>query len=105
MSLNIIIGDYSMDLEVSPQAIAERREALERLEAHMDQGVQLGREWIDHPSITQRCQGAADRLLEAIETHNQDLALLAAAYILTRKPGVIGVKIDTNGEPGETEFY
>ncbi len=104
MQLHIIIDDYAMDLEVPAAFLAENRTAFDRLDDAMGRGVQFGREWLDRPDPLQRCQLAADKLLAAIDSHNQGLALMAAGYILARLPDTRQVSIDNNGEPWATEF-
>jgi hypothetical protein len=104
MLLNIIIDDYSMNLEVPEDYLGQQADRFDRLDREMDAGLQLGREWVEHPSPQQRCQSAAAKLLLAIEGHDEALARLAAGYILARLPGVRGVRIDTNGEPAETRM-
>jgi hypothetical protein len=104
MQLHIIVDDHSMNIDVPDSYLEDRRDGLDRLDADMDRGIQLGRDWIEHPEVTERCQFAADKLLAAIESHNEGLAMLAAGYILSRRPGTRSVRIDTGGEPGETEL-
>lgn len=104
MLLNIIIDDYAMDLNVPNELIQESEETFARLDSQMDGGVQLGREWVVNPNSEQRCQIAAERLLGAIEGHNEQLALLSAAYIISRRPRTMQVNIDTSGEPSQTRF-
>ncbi len=104
MELNIIIDDYSMDLNVPDDYLRDNAEAFQRLDRSMDRGVQMGREWIADPDRLQRCQMAADKLLTALETDDHPLALLSAGYILSRLPGVRRVTIDNGGEPAETRF-
>ncbi|MCB1869532.1 MAG: hypothetical protein KDI43_13705 [Gammaproteobacteria bacterium] len=104
MELNIIIDDYSMDLNIPESFIASSDEAFDRLDQNMDRGIQIGRQWIERPSPRQRCQVAADKLLTALETDNESLALLSAAYIVSRIPGVQRVRIDNSGELQGTVF-
>jgi hypothetical protein len=104
MELNIIVDDYSMNLNIPESFLAVSEEALDRLDHTMDQGVQIGRHWIEHPSPHQRCQVAADKLLTALETDNENLALLSAGYILSRMPDVRRVNIDNSGEMLGTSF-
>ena len=104
MKLNIIIDDYSMDLNVPEETLQQEIEAYQRLDRSMDAGVQMGRDWVAQPNRLQRCQVAADKLLTALETDNHPLALLSAGYIISRMPGVQRVRIDTGGEPSETRF-
>ena len=104
MELNIIVDDYSMNLDLPDGFLAASVEAFDRLDRSMDQGVQFGRQWIEHPNPQQRCQVAADKLLTALETDNQNLALLSAGYIFSRIPGVRRVRIDNSGELLGTVF-
>jgi len=104
MQLNIIIDEYSMNLEVTAEYLQQFAATFDRLDDEMNGGIQLGREWVERPDPTQRCQSAAEKLLQAIETHNEAMARLTAGYIVARMPGITGVRIDTNGEPSETRF-
>lgn len=104
MELNIIVDDYSMNLSLPDGYLEASGEAFDRLDRNMDLGVQIGRQWIEHPDPHQRCQVAADKLLTALETDNESLALLSAGYILSRIPGVRRVTIDNSGELQGTVF-
>ncbi len=104
MQLNIIVSDYSMNLSIPETFVEASGEAFDRLDRNMDGGVQMGRDWVEAPDRHQRCQVAADKLLTALETDNEKLALLSAAYIVNRLPGVTGVSIDDSGEIRGTRF-
>ncbi|PLY11879.1 MAG: hypothetical protein C0631_18660 [Sedimenticola sp.] len=104
MELNIIIDDYSMNLNIPDDFISASQDSFERLDASMAEGVQLGQDWIEQPDVIQRCRAAADKLLAALESHNEALAMLSAGYIVTRMPGTKQVKIDNSGEPNATVF-
>lgn len=104
MKLNIIVDDYSMNLNLPDGYLTSSVEAFDRLDRNMDNGVQFGRQWLEHPNPHQRCQVAADKLLTALETNNENLALLSAGYIFSRIPGVRRVIIDNSGELQGTVF-
>ena len=104
MKLNIIIGEYSMDLEVPQDYIDSSGESFARLDSDMDKGIRLGTQFVKNADTTERCQYAANKLLTAIETHNEGLAMLSAGYVISRMPDVSGIKIDNNGEPQNTVF-
>ena len=104
MQLNIIIDDYSMDLEIPDDFINASRESFERLDQNMDEEIQLGQNWISQPDRIERCRLAADKLLAALESHNEGLAMLSAGYIISKMPGTKQVIIDNSGEPSATEF-
>ena len=104
MKLNIIVDDYSMDLDVPEAYIAQSGDSFARLDRGMDQGIQVGPNWVETPNAVQRCQVAADKLLTALETDNENLALLSAGYILSQMPDVRRVHIDTSGDLQQTRF-
>ena len=104
MQLNIIVADYSMNLNIPEKFVEASRESFDRLDREMADGVQMGREWVSEPDEHQRCQVAADKLLTALETDNENLALLSAGYILSRLPGVVRGRIDDSGEMRGTQF-
>lgn len=74
------------------------------MDADMDKGWQIARDWVDRPNTVQRCQIIADRILGAIDNENEKLAMMMAGYILSRAPGVNTVRIATDGEIQETEL-
>jgi hypothetical protein len=74
------------------------------MDRDMDRGWQMSREWVECLNLKQRCQIAADKMLNAIHSENETLMLLMAGYILSRLPDVTRINIDTNGEMMETEL-
>ena len=104
MQLNIIVDEYSMNLNIPDEFLAASEDAFDRLDLSMDQGVQMGRDWLESPDRHQRCQIAANKLLTALERDDERLALISAGYIVSRMPGVTRVRIDNSGEIRGTAF-
>jgi hypothetical protein len=104
MILNVIIDDQTRAIDVAPDLMAEVDGFLDKMDRDMDAGWQMGRDWLEDPDALQRCQIVADRLLTAVENDNEPMALMMAAYILRRVPGVTAVNIDTAGEPASTQI-
>ncbi|MCU7919791.1 MAG: hypothetical protein KZQ88_10495 [Candidatus Thiodiazotropha sp. (ex Dulcina madagascariensis)] len=104
MQLNLIIDDWSMDLEIPEGYLATMSDSFDSMDRDMDRGWQIGQKWVKNPDPTQRCQLVAGKLLTALETDNEALALMMGSYILSRMSGVRQVIIDNNGEPEETRF-
>lgn len=102
MKLKIVIDDQSRDIEVPEEVLRDGKEFFDKMDADMDKGWQMGPEFIERPDSIQRCQIAADKILTAIDTENQNLLMLMAGYILSRQPGVSGIDINTSGEVLET---
>lgn len=104
MILNVIVEEQSYPIRVSDEMITEGRGFFEKIDADMDRGWQMSRKWVDRPDDVQRCQIAADKILTAIETENEKLAALLAAYILQRLPNIDSVDIDISGDMTATEL-
>jgi len=102
--LTVFIDERQIAVDTPPGMMVEAEEFFAKMDADMDQGWQMGRQWIESPNPRQRCQIAADKLMSAEEAGNQTMMQLMAAYILSRMPGVAGVNINTGGEMEETEF-
>jgi hypothetical protein len=104
MQLNLIIDNWSMNLEVPEDYLETMVDSFDKMDRDMDKGKRLGQRWIKEPNQKQRCQIAADKLLSALEANNEAMALLMGGYIVSRMGDVKQVIIDNNGEPQETEF-
>ncbi|MEN8177950.1 MAG: hypothetical protein ABFS39_04955 [Pseudomonadota bacterium] len=104
MQLNLIIDDWSMNLEITDEYMQTMGDSFDKLDRDMDKGRRLGQQFIKGLNQTQRCQIAADKLLSALESNNQAMALLMGGYIVSRMEGVKQVVIDNDGEPQETRF-
>lgn len=102
--LNLLVDDRQIQVNIPDEVINEGAEFFQRMDRDMDQGWQIGREWVDQPDTLQRCQIAADKLLTALEVENETLALLMAGYIRAHMPGVTSIRISTDGELQDTEF-
>ncbi len=104
MRLDVIVEDQVFPVEVPEDLLAEAEAFFQRMDADMDRGWQVGREWVERPDTVVRCQIAADRLLTALHTDNEAMKVMMAAYILARMPGTRAVHVDTAGNPLDTEF-
>jgi len=104
MILNVTIDDQTLALDVPDSLLTEARGFFDKMDRDLDQGWQMSREWVENPTPEQRCQVAADKLLTAVETENQNLGVLMAGYILWRLPGVQQVDIDTSGDMTATRL-
>jgi hypothetical protein len=105
MQLNLIIDDWSMNLEIPQNYLKRMQTTFEQMDQDMDKGMQIGQNWVAHLNTTQRCQLAANHLLTALETDNEGLALMMGGYILSRMKNIKQVIIDNNGEPQATQFF
>ncbi len=104
MILKVIINEQTYPIEVPREMLEEAEGIFRKMDADMDRGWQMSRQWVQAPDPMQRCQIAADRLLTAIENENRNLCTMMAAYILKRMPGVDAVDIDTSGDMTQTQI-
>lgn len=104
MKLNIIVDGRSNAFEVPDNLLVEAKTFFDKLDADMNNGWQMSRDWIEMPNSEQRCQIAADKILTAIDTDNEKMLMLMAAYILRTMPGVKTINIDNTGDMNETEL-
>lgn len=102
MKLNIIVEGRSNAFNVPDGLLTEARDFFDKMDADMDKGWQMSRDWVDHLDAEQRCQVAADHILTAIENDNEKMLMMMCAYILYKMPGVTGVHIDVSGDMNET---
>ncbi len=104
MQLNLIIDDWSMNLEIPDDYTQAMKASFDKMDEDMDKGWQMGPKWVRKLDTTQRCQLVAGKLLTALETNNEAMAIMTGGYIVDRLPGVKQIVIDNNGEPEETRF-
>ena len=104
MILNIVIGENTIPVEVPDFIVTEATEVFDKIDQDMKNGWQMSREWVDELNNEQRCQVVADKLLTAMETENEKMQMMMAAYILNRVPGIKGIRVATDGEILETEL-
>ena len=104
MKLNIIVDGRTNAFEVPDEILLEAKDFFAKLDADMDKGYQMSRDWVENPDAEQRCQIAANKILTAIETDNEKMLMLMAAYILHTLPGVKSINIDVTGDMNETDI-
>lgn len=104
MLLTLHIDDKTQTLDIPETILSEGEEFFRMMDQDMDKGWQMSREWVEKPDARQRCQIAADKILNAINTENETLLMLMAGYILARAPKTTAVHINTEGEMLETEL-
>lgn len=102
MILNIVVEDRPIAITVADELLRNAEDFYAKMDRDMDQGWQMSRDWVEHPSLIERCQIAADKLHTALNTQNETLVMLMAGYILSRLPTARSVTINTDGEMQET---
>ena len=104
MQFNITIDQSPFALEVADGVMHEAKEFIADMDAELDRGIQLGRHWLDTPSVEQKCQIAANKVVNAMHQENIRMVYLMAAYILTKMPDLKMVTVNSDYEIDEIDF-
>lgn len=104
MKLNFTIDQEPFTLDVPEGIMQEAQPFIEDLDKDFDKGLQLGRHWLDNPGVEQRCQVAANKIVNAMHQENIRLVYLMSAYILTKMPDVKMVTVNMDYEIDEIDF-
>jgi hypothetical protein len=104
MILKAVIDDLEYSLNVPEAVLSQGEEFFAKMDADMDKGWQMSREWVRSPNRAERCQIVANKLLSALEKENEKLGMLMAGYILSRMPEIHTVEIDIAGEIQNTQL-
>lgn len=104
MELKVTIDDEIYTLNVPDQFIDQASGFFDKMDADMDQGVQMSRSWVDQPDLIERLKVVGNKLLTALENENNDLGRMMAGYILSRAPNIENMILDTSGDLTETEI-
>lgn len=104
MNLNFTIDQETFTLDVPDGIMQESQQFIADTDAEFDKGLQLGRHWIDAPDAEQRCQIAANKIVNAMHQENIRMVYLMSAYILTKLPKVSMVTINSDFEIDEIDF-
>lgn len=98
MLLKVTLADQLLELNIPEALLAQAEDFFTKMDADMDNGWQVNRDWVDNPDQYLRGQIAADKLLTALENRDDNLGRLMAGYILARFPNIEQVELSEEGE-------
>ena len=98
MILKVVIDDQLLELNVPEAFLEKAQDFFDKMDADMDQGWQVNREWVEQPDQMLRAQIAANKLFTAIENEDHNLGRLMAGYIVARLPEIESVELNPAGE-------
>jgi hypothetical protein len=104
MILKVNVGEQTYSIDVPEKMLDEAEEFFSRMDKDMSNGYQMSRTWVDNPDAYMRCQIVADKLLTALESHNESLGMMMSAYLLKRMPGIRAVHLNLEGDMTEHDF-
>ena len=82
MILKVYVGEQTYPIEVPRYIIEDGDDFFAVIDRDLDTGYQMSRKWVQEPTIIHRCQIVADRILTALHSENEKLAVMMAGYIL-----------------------
>jgi len=98
MILKVQIDDQLLELNVPEAFIEQAEDFFAKMDADMDEGWQVNREWVEQPDPMLRAQIAANKLFTALENEDHKLGRLMAGYIVSRIPNIDTVELNPAGE-------
>ena len=98
MELKVIVEGNSHIIKLPDDIMIMAADYFDMMDDDMDKGYQMSQYWVEKPDTFQRCQIAADKLLTALETQNENTSQLMAAYILARLPNTQVVALSQSGD-------
>jgi len=98
MILKVTLADQLLELNVPDELIRQAQDFFAKMDADMDQGWQVNREWFDQPDQMLRGQIVADKLLTALENEDHNLGRLMAGYLCDRFPDIDNLELSEEGE-------
>jgi hypothetical protein len=104
MDLKVIIDDELYTLNVPEEIIRGATDTFDKIDRELDNGWQMGRDWVESPGLEDRIRIVGDKLLTALEREDHDLGRVMAAYILNRAPDLDTLTVDTSGEIRNSEL-
>ncbi|MCP5312877.1 MAG: hypothetical protein H6955_04940 [Chromatiaceae bacterium] len=105
MILKVVIDDQLLELNVPETFIAQAQDFFAKMDADMDRGWQVNREWVERPDQLLRAQIAANKLLTALDNEDHKLGRLMAGYIVARLPQVDHVELKPAGEIRDHQIH
>jgi len=98
MILTVRIDDQLLELNVPEAFIEQAQDFFAKMDADMDRGWQVDREWVEQPDQMLRAQIAANKLFTALENEDHNLGRLMAGYIASRVPDLATIELNPAGE-------
>jgi hypothetical protein len=104
MNFNITIDEESYTLEVKEELMQELQGTHNEMDAEYDKGLQLGRYWVEAPTLEQRCQLTANKVVSAIHQENIRQFYVMASYILSKFPELKRVTVSSDFEISDIDI-
>jgi hypothetical protein len=88
----IINNEPILEFDRSKPVPGHQRQYLDNMDARMDQGIQLGADFIKAPNALQRSQFVANSLVNALQNDQDGIASAMCTYLAKRMPDLQQIK-------------
>jgi hypothetical protein len=97
--LCVVINDaVKLEYDRSARLPGKQRDFIDKMDADMDEGIELEEQRISHPDAVQRGQYVAMTLLQGMEADNEALVGACCAYLSSRMPGLREIRAEADSE-------
>jgi hypothetical protein len=86
-------GESQLEYDRSKPLPDHQQQYLDRMDMEMDQGINLGDEFVPHPDFQKKALYVAQILAKAVTEDNEAAAAAACSWLATRLPDLKQVKI------------
>lgn len=102
----IVNDDPVLEFDRSKPVPGHQRQYLDNMDSQMDQGIQLGNDFIQQPNALQRSQFVANSLINHILKDEYSVAIAMCTYLAKRMPDLKQIKCkgEENREEGSKEL-
>jgi len=99
--LTIVLNGQAVIEYDRGKPLPEQQQAyLDKMDAEMDKGLQIGADDISHPDLKQKAQFVALQVFQALSANNDAVIAASCAYLANRMPDlkqVVGKSIEGQG--------
>lgn len=97
--LTVIVNDEpKLEFDRKKPVPGHQRQYLDNMDAQMDQGIQLGPDFIDNPHALQRSQFVANSLVNHLLKEEYSTAIAMCTYLAKRMPDLQQIKCKGDAE-------
>lgn len=99
----IFNGNPVLEFDRRKPVPGQQRRYLDNMDARMDQGIQLGDDFIEAPNALQRSQFVANSLVNSLLSKNDTLAVAMCTYLAKRMPDLQQIKCEGGESPEKND--
>jgi hypothetical protein len=104
--LSVVINDaVKLEYDRSARLPGRQRDFVDKMDADMDEGIELEERTIAHPDVLQRGHYVAMTLLQGMEADNEALVGACCAWLASRLPGLREIRAEADSEAFSMQLF